>query len=53
MCRGDVCTGLTIRKATDMSTRPAPKVPNRVFVTGANGFVARGLATRLNTGPAT
>jgi nucleoside-diphosphate-sugar epimerase len=30
-----------------MSTRLAPKVPARVFITGANGFIARGLAARL------
>jgi 2-alkyl-3-oxoalkanoate reductase len=30
-----------------MSTRPAPEVPARVFITGANGFIARALATRL------
>ncbi|MCP9271792.1 NAD-dependent epimerase/dehydratase family protein [Mycolicibacterium arenosum] len=30
-----------------MSTRPAPKVPGRVFITGANGFIARSLAARL------
>lgn len=30
-----------------MSTRPAPRVPGRVFITGANGFIARSLAVRL------
>jgi 2-alkyl-3-oxoalkanoate reductase len=27
--------------------RPAPDVPGRVFITGANGFIGRALATRL------
>lgn len=30
-----------------MSPRPAPKAPARVFITGANGFIARSLAARL------
>lgn len=30
-----------------MSTRPTPNVPGRVFITGANGFIARSLAARL------
>ena len=27
-----------------MSARPAPQVPATVFITGANGFIARALA---------
>jgi nucleoside-diphosphate-sugar epimerase len=30
-----------------MSARPAPQVPARAFITGANGFIARSLAARL------
>lgn len=30
-----------------MPNRPAPVVPARVFITGANGFIARSLADRL------
>jgi nucleoside-diphosphate-sugar epimerase len=32
---------------TDESGRPAPPVPGRVFVTGANGFIATALSARL------
>ena len=30
-----------------MSARPAPRLPATVLITGANGFIARALATRL------
>ncbi len=30
-----------------MTVRPSPEVPDRVFITGANGFIARSLAARL------
>jgi len=30
-----------------MHSRPAPQVPARVFITGANGFIAKNLASRL------
>ncbi|MEO6794775.1 MAG: NAD(P)-dependent oxidoreductase [Mycobacterium sp.] len=35
------------RKAPAVTDRPAPEVPARVFITGANGFIARSLADRL------
>lgn len=30
-----------------MSDRPAPAIPGKVFITGANGFIGRALASRL------
>ena len=30
-----------------MSDRPAPTVPARIFITGANGFIGKALAARL------
>jgi nucleoside-diphosphate-sugar epimerase len=30
-----------------MPTRPGPRIPAKVFITGANGFIGRALALRL------